>query len=299
VKDASDLVSIIILTHNRKERVVQCVQSVLGLDYTPINVIVVDNGSSDGTYEALVTAFSDPEVIRSEDNLGAVSGRNHGLVYAKTRYNPPFILFLDDDTVVEKHMLTYLMQGLQENTKAGIACPKAYQEFPSNSIMSVGLEVNLYTGFIQDIGCGEVDEGQFTGTKVVSACGGFGLLIKTEVLHKLGGWDERFNPYGWEDVDFCLSAKKIGYETLSIGSAVLFHAGGKIGRGPLPTYETYKIRNLFFLLQKHATWLQFFTSCFFAIPIKGAGQIGKLILQGKFNLVLAQLKGMIQVLRKT
>ena len=122
MKDASDLVSIIILTHNRKERVVQCVQSVLGLDYTPINVIVVDNGSSDGTYEALVTAFSDPEVIRSEYNLGAVSGRNHGLVYAKTRYNPPFILFLDDDTVVEQHMLTYLMQGLQENTKAGIAC---------------------------------------------------------------------------------------------------------------------------------------------------------------------------------
>jgi len=293
VTETFGLVAVIILNHNKKEETLQCIRSVLTLDYTPFRVIIVDNGSTDGSYEAISTAFPELDVIRSDENRGAVGGRNFGHAYATKHYKHQFLLFLDNDTVVEKHMLRCLVEALMVDQVAGIACPKAYQRFPSTKIMSAGLYVNLYTASIYDIGSGKIDEGQFDKRRYVPACGAFGFLIKQDVLDRLGGWDEKFNPYAWEDVDLCLRARKMGYKTVYVPNALIYHAGGKVGRGAIPSYEKYKIRNFFLILQKHANWAQY-VSCLLWISLKGIFHVGKMVLQGDLISVMAQMRGFFQ-----
>lgn len=293
VTETFGLVAVIILNHNKKEETLQCIRSVLTLDYTPFRVIIVDNGSTDGSYEAISKAFPGLAVIRSDENRGAPGGRNFGHAYAIKHFKHQFLLFLDNDTVVEKHMLKCLVEALLVDQEAGIACPKAYQRFPSTNIMSAGLYVNLSTASIYDIGSGKIDEGQFDKRRYVPACGGFAFLIKQDVLDRLGGWDEKFNPYAWEDVDLCLRARKMGYKTVYVPNALVYHAGGKVGRGAIPTYEKYKIRHFFLLLQKHANWAQY-VSCLLWISLKGIFQVGKMVLQGDLVSVMSQMRGFFQ-----
>jgi len=293
VTETFGLVAVIILNFNKTEETLQCIRSVLTSDYTPFRVIVVDNGSTDGSYDAISKTFPGLDVIRSEENRGAAGGRNFGHAYATKHFKPEFILFLYNDTVVERDMLRCLVETLIDDKDAGIACPKAYQKFPSTYIMSAGLHLNLYTASIYDIGSGKIDEGQFEKRRYVPACGGFGFLIKQHVLGRLGGWDEKFNPYAWEDVDLCLRARKMGYKTVYVPKALIYHAGGKVGRGAIPTYEKYKIRNFFLLLQKHANWTQYL-SCLLVIPLKGIFRAGKMVSQGDLVSVVSQMRGFFQ-----
>jgi GT2 family glycosyltransferase len=293
VTETCGLVAVIVLNHNKKEDTLQCIRSVLTLDYSSFRVIVVDNGSTDGSYEAISKAFPALDVIRSDENCGAAGGRNFGYTYAAKHFKYQFVLFLDNDTVVEKNMLKRLVEALMVDHEAGIACPKAYQRFPSTKIMSVGLHVNLYAASIYDIGSGKLDEGQFDKRRYVPACGAFGFLIKQDVLDRLGGWDEKFNPYGWEDIDLCLRASKMGYKTVYVPHALIYHAGGRVGRGAIPTYEKYKIRNFFLLLQKHANWAQY-VCCLLGIATKGVFQVGKMLLQGNLASVLTWMKGFFE-----
>jgi hypothetical protein len=127
--------------------------------------------------------------------------------------------------------------------------------------------------------------------------GGFGFLVRKEVLFQVGLFDEIFNPYGWEEVDLSLRARKRGFKILYVPKAIIYHKGGKVGRGPLPEYEKYKIRNLFILMRRHTTLIQWI--CFtFLIPLKAFSLLIERLSDGDFKIVLAQFKGFLEGFRK-
>ena len=288
----SELVAIIILNLNKKEDILECLGRVFKLDYSPYEVVVVDNGSTDGSVEAISKAFPEIHLIRSTNNLGAAGGRNLGIRYADKNFNYEYLFFLDNDTLVEASSLTKLTEALKNDEEAGFAFPKAYREFPSNAIMSVGIYVNLYTGSIYDIGAGEIDRGQYNQPRYVHACGGFGFLAKRKVFSQIGLFDDIFNPYGWEEVDLSLRARKRGFQILYVPDALIYHKGGKVGRGPLPEYEKYKVRNLFILMRRHTSLLQWICFVFF-IPLKAFSLLIERLSHGDLRVVLAQVRGFV------
>ncbi len=85
-------------------------------------------------------------MIRNRENLGAVGGRNAGWDFIQTHTRAEFVLSLDDDTVVDPQSLSFLVEVLQADPRAGIACGKTYTRQPSRTIMSAGIRVNRYTG---------------------------------------------------------------------------------------------------------------------------------------------------------
>jgi GT2 family glycosyltransferase len=290
----AELVTVVILNLNKKDDTLKCLDSVFKSDYHPIEVVLVDNGSTDGSVEAVSKAFSEVDLVKSSTNLGASGGRNLGIEYANEKFDYSYILFLDNDSIVEDTTLKKLVESLKGDRNAGVAYPKAYGTLHFSKIMSVGINVSLYTGSIYDIGAGEIDQGQYNQPGYAPACGGFAFLCKREVLSQIGWFDEVFNPYGWEEVDFSLRVRKGGFKILYVPKAVVCHKGGRVGRGcRLPEYEKYKFRNFLILMTKHANLLQWI--CFVClVPLKAISLVIDGVYRGDTKVLLAQFRGFLE-----
>ena len=286
-------IAIIILNLNKKEDILACLKNAYQLDYPSYEIIVVDNASTDGSQDAVRDLFPDAHLICNETNLGAPGGRNVGIDYAEKHFDFDAVLFLDNDAIVDHAFLKHLTRAMEAKRDVGIAGGKAFMEYPSRTIMSTGIDVNFYTGFIGDIGSGEPDQGQFDEERFVPAYGAFGLLVKKEALRALKGFDGHFNPYGWGEVDLSIRAKDLGYKTLYVPSAIIYHKGCKVGRGPIPDYEKYKTRNYLFLMKRHARGMQKVT-VLISILVRGLFRFIALAVRGQFSVIAAQLRGFLE-----
>jgi GT2 family glycosyltransferase len=225
-------------------------------------VIVVDNGSSDGSPQAIEQGYPEVHLVRSPINLGAAGGRNLGIRWARDRFPYSYLLFLDDDSTVDQGLADELITAMRANPAVGLATPKAYRSDSPDVIASAGgMQVRLGRGSIRDVGAGARDVGQFERAHLVDSCVGFAVLAQREALERCGGFDERYNPYGWEEVDLSLRVRQAGYTIQYVPTAVCWHAGGTPGRGHrVPRYEWGKVSNYLKLMWRHATareWLGF------------------------------------------
>ncbi|MGH7801123.1 MAG: glycosyltransferase family 2 protein [Thermodesulfobacteriota bacterium] len=294
----SELVVIIILNLNKKEDTLKCLESVFKLDYFPYEVVVVDNGSIDGSVEVISDAFPEVHLIRSANNLGVSGGRNLGIDYANNNFQYKYLFFLDNDTLVEKGSLSELINAIRMDMDTGVVAPKSYRMTSSQVIASAGgIGINLYSGSIYDIGSGEFDKGQYDQPKFITSFAGSAFLVSRDVLTEIGWFDEIFNPYGWEDVDFSLRAREKGFKILYVPKALVYHKGGKVGRGEaIPEYERYKVRNFFYLMKRHTSLLQWI--CFVCfIPLKAIFVIIEGVCNGNYKVVSAQLRGVLDLVR--
>jgi hypothetical protein len=290
-----ELVAIIVLSFNKREHTLRCLDSVRRLRYQPREVVVVDNASSDGSAEAVAAAYPEVHLLRSPVNQGAAGGRNLGIRYATDRFAPAYLLFLDDDTVVDERLADELVAGLRMDRQAGMTTPKAYRAGTRDVIASAGgMRVELSRGSIADIGAGARDVGQFDRSGGVDSCVGFAVLARRDALEWCGGFDERFNPYGWEEVDLSLRLREAGYTIRYVPGAICWHAGGTPGRGRrVPEYERGKAANFLRLMQRHASawqWLAFLT----VLPVRGARVVQAQLRGGNWALVRAAVAGLLQ-----
>lgn len=246
----------LVLSYNKREATLRCLASVARLRYRPRQIIVVDNGSGDGSADAIAAAYPDALLIRSATNLGAAGGRNLGLRAAGQRFSYRYLLFLDDDVTVDPDLAGELVAALGD-PRAGLATPKAYRIGAPGILASAGgMRASLWRSAIVDIGAGEPDRGQYDRPRTVDSCVGFAVLARREALERVGGFDEAFNPYGWEEVDLSFRVRQAGYRIVYVPTAVVWHAGGTPGRGhSLARYERGKSANFFRLLRRHARLL--------------------------------------------
>ncbi|PYP83313.1 MAG: glycosyltransferase family 2 protein [Candidatus Angelobacter sp. Gp1-AA117] len=245
-------VSIIILNWNSYDLTQDCLLSLQKMDYPAFEVVLVDNGSTDGSIEKLQQEFPCARFISNGRNLGFPAGNNVGIHDALPR-NPDYLLLLNNDTVVAPDFLSQLVRVAESDPKAGILNPKIYYSEPSDHIWYAGGMNKPWWSFPKHLGMQQRDNGKYNETREVSFITGCALLIKTEVVRKIGILDEVFF-LGFEDVDWSNRALQAGYKAIYVPASKIWHKVSIVTKRNLgkAVKDFYYVRNSILLFRKHS-----------------------------------------------
>jgi GT2 family glycosyltransferase len=248
---------VIILALNQTESTLRCLKSLLVLQQPPFEVLLWDNGSTDGTAEAVREAFPRVIVHHHPINLGVASGRNAAAELAFDTFNPSHLLFLDNDMLVEPGFVRGLLRPFTEDEKVGQT--QAKLRFMDDRLRindGGGARINFSLWQVTPVGYGELDQGQYDLRKSCVSCGG-AMMVRTEVFQELGGFDPKFDPFGPEDLDFSLRLRKAGYKAIYAPEAVAYHVvSHTFGKGYSPEYARKKSGHWYAFMRRHATTKQ-------------------------------------------
>lgn len=255
-------VSIIILHFNGTEDTLECLKSIgkLRTNNYELLTIVVDNGSEErlrmNDKRSMIKGL---KIIRNKENLGFAGGNNVGIRYALEN-GADHIVILNNDTFVHENLIEELLKVAESAKKSGIVVPKIYFaagfEFHKDRYKKEDRgKVIWYAGGIMDWknvighhrGVDEVDHRQYDETSETEFSSGCCMLIKREVLEKVGLFDERYYLY-YEDSDLSIRSKRAGFKILYAPKAILWHknAGSAEGSGSkLQDYYITRNRLLF------------------------------------------------------
>lgn len=285
-------VAIAVLNHNGKELLLQCLQCIEAVDYQPLFTVVVDNGSTDGSAEEVRRLYPGIHLVPVGYNAGVSGGRNAGIRYVEGHLQAEYILFLDNDTQIEPDAVREFVAAADQDARIGLVAPKAFRKKGDSRLLSAGgMGFNPYTGSLRDVASGDIDRGQYDQSRDVQAGPGFAFLVRSAVFREIGLFDETFNPYGWEDVDFSLRAGKTGFRIVYAPKAVVYHGGGRMGRGIVHHYEGNKARNMLYFVRRHTTIPQWM--CFLCVfPVLAFGRVMKEVLSGNGRVVLEWVKSL-------
>lgn len=249
-------IAIIALNWNGKDLVIELLHSLDNLSTQNLKLltILVDNGSTDGTVEAVKSRVWQKElkIIQNPENLGFAGGNNVGIKYALKK-GFDYIILLNTDTLVDKNLVQELVKVGESSKKIGIIVPKIYFapgfEFHKKRYQKKDLgKILWYAGGAIDWqnviahhrGVDEVDKDQYDRIEETEFATGCCLAIKKEVLEKIGELDSKYFLY-YEDADFSLRAKKAGFKVVFAPKAVVFHKNAGSGGGSGSSLQDYYI----------------------------------------------------------
>jgi GT2 family glycosyltransferase len=217
-------VAVVIPTWNGRSLLEAALRSLYAQSYSDYEVIVVDNGSSDGTVEHLRERWPAVHVVALADNVGFAAAVNLGIARAHGEY----VALLNNDMELDPEWLAELVAALDAEPGAGSAASKLRMLREPGVLDGAGDLVTWY-GATWRRGHGEPDRGQYDAPGVVaSPCAG-AALYRRAALDAVGGFDERFFAY-LEDADWGLRAQLAGWPCLWVPSAVAYHLGGATSR---------------------------------------------------------------------
>ena len=211
-------ITIIILTWNGLEYTRRCIESIRAHTHDiAYHLLVVDNGSSDGTLEWL---RSQPEirVIANERNLGFARGNNQGMAATPPDHD---VLLLNNDTlIIQDHWLAHLSDVAHSHPAYGIVgCTLLHT---NGSLQHAGTYMPTDSFWGCQIGGGEAYIGQYPGVREVEGITGACMYIRHDVRALLGGFDEAYTSY-FEDTDYCLRARQAGFRIVCTGGVQVVH----------------------------------------------------------------------------
>jgi hypothetical protein len=288
------LVSVIIPTYNRATDVIKCVKSVLNSTLKNIEVIVVDNASTDNTIEKLKIFSSDSrfKLIKSLVNLGAGGGRNRGAPRACGKY----LLFVDSDNIIDSKMVEYLVDFFDNRPDCGMVGPLMLIESNRKIIWTYFADINMYTSQAKYKGTGEKNIGQFPEVIPVGHLPNC-FMVKNREFKKVGGFEEKYLII-YEEADLAEKIKRLRKKIYLFSKAITYHAVD------LPKPEDKKnygfrsperafllARNRVYFMKRNANWLQ--KIAFFVVfnPIICCYYQLNLIRTGQSNKARAYLRG--------
>ncbi|MFH1610428.1 MAG: glycosyltransferase family 2 protein [Patescibacteria group bacterium] len=216
-------ISIIIVNYNGQDFLSDCLESVLKSNYPNFEVIFVDNNSNDDSIN-IVNKFSEVKIIKNNKNLGFARANNIGIKQA----SGDAYFLLNNDTIINPELVTVLSKELFSSEQIGIVGPKIYflkqNEKPENqkTIWFAGGKINWKTAKSWHIGKDKDDSDYKDQKKEVDFITGCALMIKKEVVSKIGLLEKKFFAY-YEDADWCQRAKKAGYKVVYVPFDGVWH----------------------------------------------------------------------------
>ena len=232
---------IVVLNWNNKQDTLTCLQSLQPVEGS---TIVVDNGSTDGSQEAIRKKFPNCTLIETGINLGYAGGNNVGISHA-LKQGAEYILILNNDTVVDPQILDAFLAGFRKYPKAGIFGGKVYRMDTPDQLDHFGATWNRKRKEFDFFGHRETEQGQFQESIELDYVCGTAIVIKREVFEELGLFDPRFFLF-WEEADFCFRARKAGFAVRTCPEAKVWHkvSASFVGGKPHATYFVQRNRLL-------------------------------------------------------
>jgi GT2 family glycosyltransferase len=196
-------VFIVVLNYNGQDCIKRCLGSVFKVDYPNLEIVVVDNNSTDGSLETAKTFFARATFIKNQENLGVAAGNNVGIRYALEKM-ANWVVLIDQKVEVESSFLDYLITGNEKEPGFGIISPLVFQGNTKN-IMFSGGKIDWW----KMKGINETKNLSVINRDSDYICG-CSIMIRKDVFSKIGLLDEDFFLF-WEDIDFSVRAKKAGF----------------------------------------------------------------------------------------
>ncbi|MCR5644484.1 MAG: glycosyltransferase family 2 protein [Prevotella sp.] len=290
-------VSIITINYNGLEDTCALIESIPICD--GMEMIVVDNASQNDEATIIAHRFPQVCVVRSDQNLGFAGGNNLGIKVAHGQY----LFFINNDTVFlgpDAEKLTDingLVARLESDSKIGVVCPKIRFYWGNHPIQYAG-----YTPLSpimlrnRSIGFNEEDQGQYDVAHITPYAHGAAMIVKREVVEKVGLMPECFFLY-YEELDWSMMIRRAGYQIWYDPCCTVYHKESQSTgqNSPLRTY--YITRNRLLFAQRNIEIPKKYLSYCYLIVLVGTKDVLKYSLKGERELAGATIRGIIDFLK--
>ncbi len=252
-------------------------------------VIVVDNGSVEDEATILATEFKQHKFIRSQKNLGFSGGNNLGIKASSGKY----IYLVNNDTLFVDNSIGKLMQTFENDPYVGAVSPKIYYQDSAKIIQFAGFtEFSQITIRNSIIGNKELDCGQYDSLSETASAHGAAMMVKREVIDKIGLMPEIYFLY-YEEHDWCAKVKKQGYKIIYQPSAIIIHKESQSTGIFSYVKSYYNSRNRMLYAYRNRENSIKYISVFYLVLIANPKDFLKFVFMGRADLAKAVFNGVL------
>ncbi|HSB65951.1 MAG TPA: glycosyltransferase family 2 protein [Anaerolineales bacterium] len=223
-------VYIVMLNWNDAPNSLACLESITKLDYSNFNVVIVDNGSTDGSEAQIQNHFPGMHLICNGRNLGFAGGVNVGLEYAYHQ-GAKYLLLVNNDTLLDPPMLSEMVKAAEGHPQAGLLTPKIFYYHDPTLIWSAGARWVRFPPRAVMIGLRRRDHPRYDVPRRVDFATGCVLMITRKIIDEVGYLDPIYYPIYHEDYDYSARVTEAGWEIWYVPTAKLWHKESKSQRG--------------------------------------------------------------------
>ena len=223
-------VSVIVLNYNGIRYLEACLSSLRSQSYNNYEIIVYDNASTDVSVKFINQNFPEVVLIQGKRNVGFAKANNVAIDFALEK-NSDFVFLVNNDTSAENTLIERLVANFQKQDSLGIISPAVFNLYDRHTLQELGMTIDKF-GYPLAIKSSKDQARVF----FVSGCA---MMIKSEVLRKIGAFDEKYFMFA-EDLDLCWRAQLAGYKVAVDEKAKIFHVGGGTLPGGVATELSYE-----------------------------------------------------------
>ena len=246
------LVVVVVLNWNGAGMTIDCVRSIQTSRWTQQRVVVVDNGSTDGSADLIAENCPGVELLVNERNLGFAGGNNVG-IHRAMETGADYILILNNDTLIDPDTVGELVAEAERRPEAGAVSPLIFFADPSDQLWFAGADFNPARGYAgRMLGYGERDTGRFAEVAKTDRLTGAAMLVSRRAVERTGVFDDELF-FLYEDVDWSLRMREAGFLLYVVPAARVWHrvaATQGSEHSPLSIY--YGTRNQLVVSRRHA-----------------------------------------------